>query len=88
METVCSFEKKSTFPFNIPTGLWLHINVNGDVYSLLTVIIIFSCVVLVVTTVLQKKQACGEDILTVKPYLDTVLKNDQNFEVSAFLPFL
>ena len=52
--------------------------------SLLTAIITFSCLVLVVTTSLQKKQAFGEDILTVKPYLDTVLKNDQNFEVSIF----
>ena len=88
MTTVCSFEKKKYFSFQHPTGLWLHINVNRDVYSLLTAIIIFSCVVLVVTTVLQKKLACGEEILTVKPYLDTVLKNDQNFEVSTFLPFL
>ena len=63
--------------FQHSSGIW------SAIYSLL-IAIIFSCLALVVTTVLQNKQAFGEDSLTVKPYLDTVLENDQHFEVSMF----
>lgn len=40
-----------------------------------------SCVLLVVTTVLQHKQQFEEVILTVEPYLDNMLKNDPHLEV-------
>ena len=64
--------------FQHPSGLW------SAKSSLLTATIIFSCLVLVAATVLQKKQVYGKDTLTVKPYLDTVRENDQDFEVSMF----
>ena len=62
--------------FQHPSGLWSAISLH------LTAIIIFSCLVLVATTVLQKKQVFGEDTLTVKPYLQSVPENDQHPEVS------